>query len=82
MANGHGGKRNGAGRKSKAEEFGLAALLDECWTVDQRKAVIKALHEQAADGVLGAAELLLAYAYGRPRQTLDVGVSTLLIKDE
>lgn len=83
MANGHGGKRNGAGRKSKAEEFGLAALLDECWTTDDRRAVIKKLNTLAQEGVLGAAELLMAYAYGRPRQTVDVaGIAPILIKGE
>lgn len=71
MANGnqHGGKRKGAGRKSKAEELGLVALLDECFTVEERKKVIRVLVEAATRAPLfniEAAKLLLAYTYGKP----------------
>lgn len=69
-ANNHGGKRPGAGRKSKAEEMGLAALLNECFTDDSRRAVINSLIEDASSQVFAerdaARKLLLAYTFGQP----------------
>lgn len=62
----NGGKRENAGRKSKAEELGLNALLDRVWTVQHREQVLKALHRKAKTGNEKAAALLLAYAYGKP----------------
>lgn len=70
---GKGGPRPNSGRKSKAEEFGLARLLDECWTFAQRKLVIQKLHEYALAGgkpAVSAASLLLAYAYGKPTERI------------
>lgn len=64
----HGGARVGAGRKSKAEEFGLAKLLDDCWVVSDRKKVIQVLNKAALKGNDRAAALLLAYAYGKPTE--------------
>lgn len=71
----NGGKRPGAGRKSKAEEFGLAALLDECWTRAERKEVIRTLYLAAKKGNERAAALLLAYAYGKPHETISATVT-------
>lgn len=72
MANGHGGKRPGSGRKSKAEELGLKALLDECWTPAARRACVRKLSKLAAKGDLKAIELLMAYTFGKPRQAVDL----------
>jgi len=69
----NGGARPGAGRKSKAEEFGLAALLDKAWTKADRIEVIETLHKQAKDGNTSAASLLLAYAYGKPTEKHEHG---------
>lgn len=66
-----GGRRPGAGRKSKAEEAGLKALLDEVWTPKDRKAVIVALSKQAAQGNVQAATLLFNYAFGKPAQRIE-----------
>lgn len=66
---GKGGKKGRSGRKSKAEELGLVALLDECFTVEDRKELIKALVKEAKRAPLmnmDAAKLLLSYAYGKP----------------
>lgn len=74
---GFGGAIPGSGRKTKAEEFGLARLLDECWTTEQRKEVITKLHEYAISGeksAVSAATLLLAYAYGKPKEHVRVDV--------
>lgn len=66
----HGGKRANAGRKSKAEEAGLAGLLDRVWTTQDREDVIRSLHARALDGNERAASLLLAYAYGKPPERI------------
>lgn len=67
----NGGKRTNAGRKSKAEELGLAGLLDRVWGLEKRERVIDALHRKAQAGNEKAAALLLAYAYGKPKETLE-----------
>jgi hypothetical protein len=65
-----GGKPGRSGRKSKAAEFGLAALLDRVWTIKDREEVIKVLHANAVAGNERAAALLLAYAYGKPTERI------------
>lgn len=70
----HGGARENAGRKSKAEEMGLKALLDECITPDDRRDLFTALKRMAKGRgahKLDALKLLLAYLYGTPRQTVE-----------
>jgi hypothetical protein len=44
-----GGPRGISGRKSRAEELGLPRLLEECWTLEQRKEVIAIVHLLATD---------------------------------
>lgn len=64
-----GGKKGRSGRKSKAEEMGLAALLDECFPLEERKKLLKVLLQAATRAPLfniEAAKLLLAYTYGKP----------------
>jgi hypothetical protein len=65
-----GGKRPGAGRKSKAEEMGLKALLDKCFTPKERETVMRRLVQDASSiepNVRDAArKLLLAYTFGQP----------------
>jgi hypothetical protein len=68
---GNGGKRPGAGRKSKAEEMGLKALLNECWTVSDRKEAVKALAARAKQGDLAAITLLMQYAFGKPKEQIE-----------
>lgn len=68
---GVGGKKGRSGRKSKAEELGLAQLLDRCWKVPEREKVIRALHSKALEGNEKAAALLLAYAYGKPTERFE-----------
>jgi len=68
MASERGGARRGAGRKSKAEEMGLAKLLDQCFTPADRAEVFMSLAEMAKARDLKAIELLLAYTYGKPVQ--------------
>lgn len=70
---GSGGVRRNAGRKSKAEELGLAALLEECWTQDDRKDCITQLASKASDGDMESIKLLMAYAYGKPVDRKEIG---------
>ena len=72
---GFGGVIPGSGRKSKAEELGIARLLEDCWTIEQRKEVISSLHLLALSGgksAVSAATLLLSYAYGKPTEHVKV----------
>jgi len=69
MANGHGGARPGAGRKPKAQDLELHALLNDAWPLEKRRAAIENLAETAqgfSKSSVAAAQLLLSYAYGRP----------------
>lgn len=68
----NGGKRSGAGRKPKRIEVGLPLLLDKCWTESQREECIQKLAEKAATGDMEAIKLLMAYTYGKPRESHDV----------
>jgi hypothetical protein len=75
---GNGGKRQGAGRKSKAEELGLQKLLDKCWTQAERRACIKKLAQDAKSKDFKerseSRKLLLAYAFGKPKERHDVNL--------
>jgi hypothetical protein len=66
----HGGVRAGSGRKSKAEEMGLAALLNECFTDADRKTCIRKLVLDSKSSTFqirdAARKLLLAYTFGQP----------------
>jgi hypothetical protein len=69
MSNGHGGRRIGAGRKTRRQEDELRKILDEAWPPADRIEVIKKIVERALYGLedqLKSAALLLGYAYGRP----------------
>lgn len=69
----NGGKRANAGRKSKAEELGVAGLMDRVWGLEKREQVINALHRKAKAGNERAAALLLAYTYGKPKDIVEHG---------
>ena len=68
----HGGRRNGSGRKSKAVELGLPALIDEVTGPDGKKDVIKKLFEKAKEGSFLHAQLFLAYSFGKPTEDIDI----------
>lgn len=70
-----GGKRPGSGRKSKAEEMGLRELLDSAWKIADRRKVIDRLAELAGEGDVKAATLLMAYAYGKPHETIQATIT-------
>lgn len=73
-----GGRQPGAGRKSKAAEFGLAELMDEAWPHNKRLETLQHIAQLTttarSDKIkVEAAELLLKYAYGTPK-AIDVTV--------
>lgn len=73
MANG--GKREGAGRKSKAEELRLSAIMDD---IGKTETVLRTLYKAACDPKnIQATQLWLAYKYGKPKD--NEGAPTELI---
>ena len=67
-----GGARPGSGRKSKFDEAELMAILDAGFPRTKRIDVIKAIADRAQAGDVAAASLLMSYAYGKPKQAVDV----------
>ena len=63
-----GGKREGAGRKSKAEEFKLIEKLDKY--IDQQT-VFETLGQLIKEGSLKAVEIYLNYYFGKPTEKVD-----------
>lgn len=68
----HGGARDGAGRKSKAEELELTALIDEIAGEDGKRDILKKIIEKAKEGSYKHQELFMAYYFGKPNQKIDV----------
>ena len=66
------GVKGRSGRKTKANELGVVALLDKCWKPKDRELVIQNLVIIACNGdpkaAVSASSLLLAYAYGKPTE--------------
>lgn len=69
MANGHGGPRQGGGRKPKAIELKAAEKLR---SILEDEVAIMALAERVKIGDMKAIELWLAYVLGKPTDKLDV----------
>lgn len=74
--NGHGGVRPGSGRKSKAEELGLAELLNDAWPPDKQRACIRKLAQDAVSPMAAvrhpARLMLFSYAFGKPKERHEV----------
>lgn len=72
-----GGKRPGAGRKAKADEEGIAALLDKAFPQSEREAVVENLIAIAKGDDLKAAvsasSLLFNYTFGKPTEKHEHG---------
>jgi hypothetical protein len=71
-----GGKRAGAGRKSRVIEQNLNALLQACVPGSKRESIIRKLAEDAEHPSFRirneARKVLLAYMYGKPVDRLEV----------
>ena len=63
----HGGKRNGAGRKTKAEEQKLIENLTPMNTI-----ALESLQKGLEKKEQWAVKLFFEYFYGRPQQRVDV----------
>ncbi len=63
----HGGKRTGAGRKSKSEEQALAEKLSPL-----EESAFKSLKNGLANNQSWATKLYFEYMYGKPRETKDI----------
>ena len=61
----HGGKRDGAGRKSKAEEQKLIDKLSPLNDI-----AFKALHNALKDEQSWAVKMYFEYFYGKPKETI------------
>ena len=70
--NKHGGHRNGAGRKPKAQEQKLIERLDNIIDEDE---VLQVLKQLIKDGDLRAVQLYLSYRRGKPKDTMDLNTS-------
>jgi len=68
----NGGKREGAGRKSKSEEMQLIEMLNK--HIDKDKA-IKVLKEKIDEGDFKALQLYMNYMYGKPKETKDFTIN-------
>lgn len=67
----NGGKRPGAGRKTKAEEMGLPLLIEECIGEEGKRLLIQAIKKQALKGSFMHQQLLMQYIYGKPTDHVD-----------
>lgn len=72
MANGHGGSRDGSGRKSKAEEMGLPKLVEDIIGEEGKKALIGKIYEKALTGSFPHQQMLMFYMFGKPQDHVDL----------
>lgn len=68
----NGGKREGAGRKGKAEEMQLIEMLNK--HIDKDEAIQK-LKAMIDEGDFKALQLYMNYLYGKPKETKDVTIN-------
>jgi hypothetical protein len=70
MAGTRGGKREGAGRKSKSDEQKLIEKLSPL-----QNNAFKALERNIKSGEPWAVKLFFEYMYGKPKQQLDTNIT-------
>jgi len=73
MENKRGGKREGAGRKSKSEEMQLVEMLNK--HIDKDEAIQK-LKAMIDEGDFKAIQLYMNYLYGKPKETKDISITS------
>ena len=73
MESKRGGKREGAGRKSKSEEMELVGMLNK--HIDKDEA-IKKLKVMIDEGDFKAIQLYMNYMYGKPKETKDISITS------
>lgn len=67
-----GGYRQGAGRKSKAEEMRLPALMKEVISHEDWKQLFVSILHEAKGGSIAHQRLLLEYNFGKPHQRIEL----------
>jgi len=67
-----GGYREGSGRRSKAEELELPALIDEVLGNEGKKEIIAKIWEKARTGSFPHLQLLAHYTFGKPQDKIDL----------
>ena len=72
MANGHGGRREGSGRASRAEVMGLPKLIEDVIGEDGKRELIQKIFNQAKEGSFNHQQLIMAYMYGKPSEHVDL----------
>ena len=68
----NGGARQGAGRKTKKDEYKLIERLDAI--IDSNEALSQ-LGNLVAKGDMRAIQLYLSYRYGKPKESVDINSS-------
>jgi hypothetical protein len=69
MANGHGGKRDGAGRTKKATEEEIISMMD---VIASPHDALSCLWIKCKEGDTQAIKAWLEYRLGKPKQNVDV----------
>lgn len=67
-----GGKRPNSGRKTKAEELGLPALIEEVIGEEGKRTIIKKLFDKAKAGSFPHQQMLMHYMFGKPQEKMDL----------
>jgi hypothetical protein len=67
---GHGGKREGSGRKPKADELRLIETIKESVSDNDFGQIWKAIADKAKKGSPAHIKLLFEYFYGKPKETI------------
>jgi len=76
-----GGVRPGQGRKTKAEELGLPMLIEDVIGLEGKRSLVAKINDQAQKGSFPHQQLLMNYAFGKPKENTDVsGNLTIIVK--
>lgn len=66
----NGGKREGAGRKSRSDEQNLIELLDSEIDESKQRLIIQKILELSLEGDIRAIQVYLNYRHGKPKDTV------------
>jgi hypothetical protein len=66
----HGGKREGSGRKTKADELRLLETIKEAVSDNDFGQIWKAIADKAKKGSPSHIKILFEYFYGKPKETI------------
>jgi hypothetical protein len=66
------GTKGKSGRRTKAEELGLPALIEDVIGEAGKKALVKKIYDQGRAGSFPHQQLLMHYMFGKPTDKLDI----------